>query len=141
MTGPHQLLRSRSDRGGGSLSVWVLLLIPVIFLAVGLVVDGGRKTAAGAEAQAAAVAASRAGSDAAATQLLAGQDPTSAASAAARNYLAVAGVSGSVSVSGGTIRVTTSQTRPTVFLSALGIGSMTGTGQAQSQIYRTGDRP
>lgn len=133
--------RSRSERGGGALSVWVLILIPVILLVTGLVIDGGRKTAASADAQAAAVAASRAGSDAAATELLAGQDPSAAAASAARRYLGVAGVDGSVSVDGGTIRVSTSESKPTVFLSAIGVGQMTGTGQAESQLFRGGERP
>ncbi|AMS04108.1 pilus assembly protein TadE [Acidipropionibacterium acidipropionici] len=133
--------RPSSERGGGSMSVWVLILIPVLLLVIGLVVDGGRQTAAGAEAQAAAVAAARAGSDAAATDLLAGADPAGTAAAAARDYLSAAGVHGSVSATGGTIRVTTTQSRPTLFLSAIGIGQVSGTGQATAQLYKTGDTP
>ena len=52
---------ARDERGGGSVSVWMLLMVPVILVMAGLVFDGSRQISATQAAQDAAVAASRAG--------------------------------------------------------------------------------
>ena len=132
---------ARDERGGGSVSVWMLLMVPVILVMAGLVFDGSRQISATQAAQDAAVAASRAGTAAAATPQLAGHDGAAVAVQAARQALSAAGVDGSVQEDGSTITVTTSQSRPTVFLSAIGISQVTGHGQAHAQLVGPGERP
>lgn len=132
---------ARDERGGGSVSVWMLLMVPVILVMAGLVFDGSRQISATQAAQDAAVAASRAGTDAAATPQLAGHDGATVAVQAARQALSAAGVDGSVQEDGSTITVTTSQSRPTVFLSAIGISQVRGHGQAHAQLVGPGERP
>lgn len=135
--------RKRDERGSGSLTIGFLLLVPVLLFAAGLIVDGGRKTAADSHAQIAASEAARVGANAAAVDQLAGRPPNvAAAKAAAQSYLSAAGVTGSVTVtSGGSLVVNTTQTRPTVFLSLIGIGHVTGHGRATVNLYATGDHP
>ena len=128
---------ARDERGGGSVSVWMLLMVPVILVMAGLVFDGSRQISA----TQAALAASRAGTDAAATPQLAGHDGAAVAVQAARQALSAAGVDGSVQEDGSTITVTTSQSRPTVFLSAIGISQVRGHGQAHAQLVGPGERP
>ena len=132
---------ARDERGGGSVSVWMLLMVPVILVMAGLVFDGSRQISATQAAQDAAVAASRAGTYAAATPQLAGHDGAAVAVQAARQALSAAGVDGSVQEDGSTITVTTSQSRPTVFLSAIGISQVRGHGQAHAQLVGPGERP
>ena len=132
---------ARDERGGGSVSVWMLLMVPVILVMAGLVFDGSRQISATQAAQDAAVAASRAVTDAAATPQLAGHDGAAVAVQAARQALSAAGVDGSVQEDGSTITVTTSQSRPTVFLSAIGISQVRGHGQAHAQLVGPGERP
>lgn len=129
------------ERGGGSVSVWMLLMVPVILVMAGLVVDGSRQVSATQTAQNAAATATRAGTDAAATPQLAGHDGTAAAVHAAQQALSAAGVKGSVQAGGTAITVATSQSRPTVFLSAIGISQVTGHGQAHAQLVGPGQQP
>ena len=134
--------RHLTDRGerGGSQSILVLLVVVVLTLAVGLVVDGGRKTAAARDAQAVAASAARAGLNAAATGRLAGRADTAAAVAAARRVLASStDVSGSVHLqAGGRLRVTTQSTKPTRYLSLIGVGTVTGRGEATAELIESG---
>jgi hypothetical protein len=61
----------------------------------------------------------------------------SQAVAAAQTYLNASDVTGTASiVNGNTIRVTTSSTYNTKFLSIIGLGSMRVTGQAEARIVR-----
>src|SRR4051794_37793228 len=128
------------DGGGGSQSILVLLIAVSLLLIAGLVVDGGRKVAAAQEAEAAAEGAARAGLNAAATGRLAGRANTTAAVLAARSYLAGAPqVHGSVQLlAGGRLEVRTESSRSTVYLSAIGIGMVTGRGDAVAQLIGTG---
>lgn len=125
---------------GGSWSILVLLLVVSFTLGAGLVVDGNRKAGAVRVATAAAGDAARAGVDASATSRLAGRADTGAAVSAARAYLrSVPDVSGSVTVlPGGRLRVTTSQTVPTRYVSLIGIDSLTGRGEAEAELLDTG---
>jgi Flp pilus assembly protein TadG len=128
------------DERGGSQSILVLLIVVSLLLVAGLIVDGGRKVAAAQRAQAAAEGAARAGLNAAATDRIAGRPDTTAAVVAARSYLAGAPqVTGSVQLAaGGRLQVRTESTKPTVYLSAIGIGSVTGQGEAVAQLIATG---
>src|SRR3954452_5400621 len=114
--------------GGESQSILVLLIVASLLLMAGLIVDGGRKVAAAQQAEAAAEGAARAGLNAAATDRLAGRPDTTPPVIAARAYLAGAPkVSGSVQLAAdGRLEVRTQSTRPTVSLSAIGLGTVTG---------------
>lgn len=123
------------DERGQSISVFVVVVLVALFLTVGLVIDGGQKITATARAESAAAGAARAAGNAAATGAVVGRPDVGAAGAAARAYLASSpGVTGSVSMSGGVVVVTTRADAPTVFLSAIGIGSLSGTGRAEASI-------
>ena len=128
------------DERGGSQSILVLLIVVSLLLMAGLIVDGGRKVAAAQRAEAAAEGAARAGLNAAATDRLAGRPDTTAAVIAARHYLSGAPqVSGSVQLlAGGRLEVRTESSRPTVYLSAIGLGSVTGHGEAVAQLIESG---
>lgn len=131
--------RGRGERGG-SQSILLLGVVVALVLSIGLVIDGGRKTAAARDAQAVAAGAARAGLNAAATGRLAGRADTTAAVSAARSFLAGApNVSGSVQVmAGGRLRVTTQSTKPTRYLSLVGINTVTGRGQATAELIESG---
>ena len=120
-------------------------LAPLRF--AGLVLDGGLALTAKVRAIGEAQEAARAGAQeidltayrADGTLRLIPQQ----ASTAARNYLAAAGHTGTVSVAGNTVNVTVSITQPTQLLGLAGIGSITvtGTGQAQPQRGISGVLP
>ena len=136
MTGDERVSR---DERGLTVSVFVLLVLAALIATAGLVVDGGQKVTAASRAEAAADGASRAAANAAATQRLAGRDGAGSAVLAAKAYLAgQPGVTGTVDLSGGVVRVATSATEPTIFLSALAIDEVTGTGSASASIVPTG---
>ena len=131
---------SARDERGLTVSVFVLLLLGALVATAGLVVDGGQQVTAASRAEAAADGAARAAGNAAATQGLAGRDGAGAAVLAAKAYLAgEPGVTGSVDLSAGVVRVATSATEPTIFLSAIGIDGVTGTGSASASIVPTGE--
>ena len=130
----------RRGERGGSQSILLLGVVVVLVLSAGLVVDGGRKTAAARDAEAVAAGAARAGLNAAATGRLAGRADTAAAVSAARSFLAGApDVSGSVQLlPGGRLRVTTQSTQPTRYLSLVGISTVTGRGEATADLIESG---
>jgi Flp pilus assembly protein TadG len=132
------LHRLREDQDG-RVTAFVVIIVTAILLFAGLVLDGGLALAAKVRALGEAQEAARAGAqeiDLAAyradgTLRLAPQQ----ASAAARNYLAAAGHTGTVSVAGNTVNVTVTVSQSTHLLRLVGLGSITvtGTGQAQPQ--------
>lgn len=128
------------DRSGerGSITLGLVVLVLALFAAVGLVVDGGAKVAAVQHATRLAGEAARAGAqhvDVATVQTQGSTvlDP-SAARFAAQAVLRDAGISGSVTVQANAVQVSASVSRPTVFLGLFGIGSVTGTGSAESGL-------
>lgn len=138
MTGVQGLRGGRDERGL-TVSVFVLLVLAAMVAMAGLVVDGGQKVTAASRAEAAADGAARAAANAAATQRLAGRDGAGAAVLAAKAFLAgQPGVNGTVSLSRGAVRVSTSATEPTLFLSAIAIDEVTGTGSSSASIVPTG---
>lgn len=132
----------RTDERGQSLSIMVLVVLSSLFLLAGLVIDGGQQVVATRRAEAVASAAARVGADAGAAALVASADRgASAADAAraARAYLAQSpGVTGVVALEAGVVRVSTSSTEPTVFLSLIGVGSVTGEGAATAELFAVG---
>lgn len=140
MTALRKALRSRSDRG--SISLFAVVITVGLIVVIGLVVDGGGKIHAQQRAQTAAREAARAGGQAiVAGTAIRGQGAvvdTSAARTAAQNYLTAAGVAGTVSIQGGnTVVVRTSETYQPTFLSIVGVGTQTVTGQSDAEIMRT----
>jgi hypothetical protein len=128
-------------RDRGSISLFAVIATVALIIIIGLVVDGGGRIQAQQRAQAAAREAARAGGQALQAALaIRGQGvyaDTAAARTAARGYLAGAGVSGGVSISNGTvITVDTTETYQPVFLSIIGIGTVTVRGHAQARIVR-----
>ncbi|NDL60199.1 hypothetical protein F7O44_24300 [Phytoactinopolyspora sp. XMNu-373] len=112
------------------------ILAVALIAIIGLVFDGGVKVRNMQRADNAAAEAARA-----AGQHIDGTDlgggfglDAGAAIAAARSYLAEAGVQGDVSISGDLITVTTITTEKTVFLSIIGITTITSHGEATVRI-------
>ncbi|HEY6813659.1 MAG TPA: hypothetical protein VI074_13325 [Propionibacteriaceae bacterium] len=130
---------SRDERGQ-SISLFVLVIMGALIITTGLVIDGGQKVAATSRAESAAAGASRAAGNAAATQQLGGADPASAAVLAAKTYLAgQPDVQGAVSIANGVVLITASAQQPTILLSIIGVGSVSGQGSARANIVPTGD--
>jgi Flp pilus assembly protein TadG len=122
----------------GSISLALVVMVSALLVAVGLVVDGGAKLRAVQQATAVAGEAARAASqevNVAGVQTTGtARLDTAAARSAARETLAEAGVEGSVTVATGRVSVTAKVSRPTVFLSLLGVSSMTGSGSATADL-------
>jgi hypothetical protein len=117
------------------------MVMGALIATAGLVIDGGQKVTATSRAESAAAGASRAAGNAGATQQLGGRSSAGSAVVAARTYLAgQPGVRGSVEVANGIVWITTSATEPTIFLAAIGISQVVGTGSAQANVVATGQR-
>ncbi|NDL57030.1 hypothetical protein [Phytoactinopolyspora mesophila] len=130
----RQTRSGSGERGAVSLAVTVLAI--ALIALIGLVHDGGLKVQAMQRADnAAAEAARAAGQHITGNDLLGGIGlDRAAAVAAASSYLKQAGIHGTVAISGDTITVTTQTTEPTVWLSIIGVSSVTGRGQATVRI-------
>jgi hypothetical protein len=124
----------------GRVTAFVVIIVTSVLLFAGLVLDGGLALAAKVRALGEAQEAARAGAqeiDLAAyrangTLRLEPQQ----ASAAARNYLAAAGHTGTVSIAGNTVHVTVTISQSTQLLPLIGIGSITVTAAGQAQPQR-----
>lgn len=131
--------RRRDERG--SVSVWLALAALAMVLCVGIAVDlGGHVHAQQRARDLAAQAARTAGEEVAAAQAVRGQTPTvdvAAAKRAASAYLAQAGVTGSVSVSAGNVlEVTVTDTYTPMFLTSIGVGTLTVHGHSTARLVR-----
>ena len=125
--------RSRYDERGQSVSVFVTVVFAALIMTAGLVIDGGQKIAAASRAETAAAGAARAAANAGVTQTLGGSSPSDASLRAARAFLAgQPGVNGSASVSNGVVTVHTRATERTLFLSLIGIDSVSASGTASA---------
>lgn len=124
----------RSRERGLSLSVFVVMLLPLLLVCAGLVVDGGAQTEAAARASAVAAEAARAGADAGAGHELLGQDPAAPARLAARQVLVRHEMDGDVEVADGAVVVHTRTSAPTTFLSILGITRLHAHGSATARL-------
>lgn len=130
------------DHERGAITPMVVVVIVALLLMVGLVVDGGAKLNAVSQANDVAAQAAHA----AAAQLdtagaLSGgvvAVQASQAQAAGTAVIAAAGMSGSVSIEGDAVTVTTTCTKPTAFLSLMGIGSVQGSGSARVRLATGG---
>jgi Flp pilus assembly protein TadG len=140
------LRRLREDQSG-RVTAFVVIIVTAVLLFAGLVLDGGLALAAKVRALGEAQEAARAGAQE--IDLTAYRangalrlEPQQA-SAAARNYLAAAGHTGTVSVAGNTVNVTVTVSQSTQLLPLIGVGSITvtATGQAQPQRGISGVLP
>jgi Flp pilus assembly protein TadG len=129
MTRAVSRLRFGDDRGAAT--VWMLLVIPVVLAAIGLVLDAGLAIRDWNIAHAQAAAAARTGAaqiDLAAYR--AGQplrlDPT-AARAAATQYLRASHLDGTVTVAANRVTVTVTRRTRTQLLGLIGIRALTET--------------
>ncbi|GAA4660137.1 pilus assembly protein TadG-related protein [Arthrobacter cryoconiti] len=123
----------------GSATMFFIVLFVGLLLAIGLVVDGGAKTAGFQEARAVAESAARAAAGSIDGNSVAGGTPLVnpyAAQAAAESYISASGLSGGATVSGTTVTVTVTKTSPTIFLSAIGIRSLNSTATATAQLLK-----
>lgn len=140
MTGRRQLLR---DEHGMAISVWMALIVPAVLLMLGIAVDlsghiGAKRHAYEVAAQAARVAGQKLDAD---SYLADGRtlrlNPTRAGNAALA-YVAGSGMTGSVrAVSATRLVVSTTATYRPQFLSMLGVGTLTVTGEATIDSVRT----
>jgi Flp pilus assembly protein TadG len=131
------LLVTRSERGSFSLLIAVLGI--ALLVAIGLVVDGGRYITAAQLADNAAGEAGRAAGQHITGQAVTGQAPQADAARAvqaAQNYLAAAGVDGTVTVAGDEITISTTVRREPVLLTVAGVSSITATGTATVRLTR-----
>jgi Flp pilus assembly protein TadG len=130
----------RADSERGSVSLFLVVAVLALFVAVGLVVDGGQKLRATQRADDAAAEAARAASQsvepARTVRGLAPQVDAEAAVRAAQDYLSVAGVSGTTTVVGQRVQVTTSTSFTPTFLSLIGVGTQTVAGRAEVRLAR-----
>ena len=129
--------RRRHAQRGLSLSAFVVVSVLGLILIAGLVIDGGQQLAATRRAESTAAAAARAGANAAAGEQLGGGAAGPRAIAAAQAVLDASGVAGQVRLIDGRVRVDTSVTAPTIFLSILGYDAVTGHGSATAEVVRS----
>jgi Flp pilus assembly protein TadG len=131
-------LDDRSEHGGGAVSAPMAALLVVLLAVVGLAVDGVRAAQGVARADAIAEEAARAAGQALDPVALQGGRialDTNSAVRAAQEYLAAAGVQGSVAVSAPQrVEVTVRISRPTVLLGLLGRPEIVSTGTAEAQL-------
>lgn len=122
----------------GSVSLLVIALAFAMLLAIGLAVDGSRKSAATSDATSIAEEAARAGGQALRLDALATGGPAvvdpDRAIAEAQSYLAASGATGTVTVDGARITVQATITRPTIFLGLVGITEVTGNGRGAADL-------
>lgn len=133
------LRRARWDDRGG-VAVFVAVCVIALLGIIGVAVDGGGKMRAVERADYIAGEAARAGGQAIdPAEAISGNaivvDPQDA-QAAAQAYLRSVGATGTVSVSGDgkTLTVTVNGSYDTKFLSAVGIGSLSVTGQGKATL-------
>lgn len=132
--------RAREERG--SISIWMVTASFVMMVLVGLAVDlGGQVHAKQRAHNIAAEAARTGGEQVEAAPAIEGRYvsvDTAAARTAAEHYLAAAGVTGTVTVTGGdTINIDVSDTYTPKFLSFIGMGDLTVTSHASARIVRS----
>ena len=132
--------RARPHGQDGSVSLLLVVMVVGLLIAVGLVVDGGQKLRSGQRADDAAGEAARAAvlSIEPGTTIR-GQRPRvdqAAARRAAEGYMQRAGFSGSVTVGDGRVQVRTTSSFTPSFLSIIGLGTQTVTGQASARLVR-----
>lgn len=121
------------DRGV-SLSAFTAVVMVALILMVGLVVDGGTRSAAQRRAEGVAAAAARAALDASSAERLAGGSGVQAALRAGQAVIDQSGFSGRVQVQDDQAVVTVTGSVATVFLSLAGITQLRVEASATAQL-------
>jgi Flp pilus assembly protein TadG len=135
-------MMSHSRRDKGSVTIWLALASFVMIVLVGVAVDlSGQVYAQQHARDIAAQAARTAGQQIDASLGVRGigaQTNTAQAIAAAKSYIAAAGMEGDASITGGgtTITVSVVDTYETKFLSIIGLTSLRVTGSAETRVVR-----
>lgn len=130
------MMAPRRDERGQSLSALVAVVLVALFLITGLVVDGGRQVAAARAAEAGAAQAARAASDHHAVSRASGTPPHFGETrAVALRALAERQLTGDVELVAGEVRVHARAASPTVFLSVIGINTVSGAGEATAALH------
>ena len=133
---------SHSRRDKGSVTIWLALASFVMIVLVGVAVDlSGQVYAQQHARDIAAQAARTAGQQIDASLGVRGigaQTNTAQAIAAAKSYIAAAGMEGDASITGGgtTITVSVVDTYETKFLSIIGLTRLRVTGSAETRVVR-----
>lgn len=142
---PRNRRRARRDERG-SASLWAILIVAAFTLIVGLSVDlTGQINAKLRATDIAAQAARVAGQQVDADTLMAGQTTTGVnttrARRAALDYIAAAGMTGTVTVQTGgrQLLITTTAAYRPLFLSIIGLGPFTVTGDSTARLVRVQD--
>lgn len=131
------LVEPAQDKERGNLTLALIILVVGLMLMIGLVVDGSGKIQAGERANQLASSAARVAANSLTGNVIATgslQLDGVAAQNAAQAYLAAAGVEGTAYVVNNTVTVTVTDDYDTVFLSIIGINTLTGTGTAAAQL-------
>ena len=110
------------------------VVMVVLLMSVGLAVDGGAQSAAGARAEAVAAEAARAGAAAGAAGSIQGRGTSTGARLAAQRVLDARGMAGTIVIDDGEVRVTTRTSVPTTFLSIVGITQLPASGSASARL-------
>ena len=137
--------RFHDDRDRGSVTVFVVVLIPALLLCAGLVLDGGAALSGKARAMGEAAEAARAGADAmdASTYRTTGHaviDPKRAEQAA-HAFLAQSGDDFHVTATADQVTVTVTHRQKAQLLTLLGIGELTVNGTATARPVMTPKAP
>lgn len=133
---------SHPRRDKGSVTIWLALASFVMIVLVGVAVDlSGQVYAQQHARDIAAQAARTAGQQIDASLGVRGigaQTNTAQAIAAAKSYIAAAGMEGGATITGGgtTITVSVADTYETKFLSIIGLPSLRVTGSAETRVVR-----
>ncbi|RIQ20155.1 pilus assembly protein TadG-related protein [Jiangella rhizosphaerae] len=128
-------MRRLNDQTGSFTLIFAVVTIALLAMA-GLVYDGRRQLTAQQRADAVAAEAARAAGQEIDGSTLIGSPglDRARAVAAAREHLAAAGLSGTVTVDGGTIVVRTDATEPAAILPLIGITTLEASGEASVEI-------
>lgn len=119
------MIRSRGNGDRGYVSAFIVMMIPVVLLASGLVLDGGRQLQTRRDANGAAQAAARAAVQMTPPELYAKSLNTGLAAGRGQVELAQQGFGGSISVNGDEVTVTATASVDRLILP--GSASVTGT--------------
>lgn len=124
--------RRRIGDDRGYVSAFIVMMIPVVLVAAGLVLDGGRQLQARRDANGAAQAAARAAVQMTPPELYADTLNSDLAAGRGQAELSRQGFSGSVSIAGGEVTVTTRASVDRLILP--GSASVTGTATSNASI-------
>jgi Flp pilus assembly protein TadG len=125
----------------GSVSLLIVLLVPALLLAAGLVLDGGRQLQTRRDAAGAAAAAARAAVQLSEHELYGAGLDVSLARGRASSELSAQGVTGSVDVAGPKVTVTVSETVDYLILPGSKTVSSTSSATAQQGVSAGGSEP